>query len=140
MSTSAKSKGSAKAGKAPGAEYVRKAEELAERYKLSLWMEDGRWYGRCVELPNCLGGGDTADACVRSVRQAIVAGLAADLADGLPAPAPSRGGARTEQVNVRLSADEAAIIAANAERFGFKGMADYIRSVALVGFRPGTAA
>lgn len=135
MSASAKSRRSARASSAPGPEHLRKAGEFAERYRLSLWMEDGRWYGRCAELPNCMGDGKTPEDCIRSVRQSIIAGLAADLADGLPAPAPARQGVRTGQVNVRLSPDELAAIEANAERFGFKGVADYIRSIALVGFR-----
>jgi predicted RNase H-like HicB family nuclease len=129
-----KSRSSAKAGKRPTVEHVREAAKMAVQYQVSVWSEDGHWYGRCAELPNCLGDGDTADACVASVREAVVAGLAADLADGLGAPAPARQGIRTEQVNVRMSLDERSAIEAAASRLGFRGISDYMRSAA-IGFR-----
>lgn len=141
MATTAKSRSSAKVAgvSRPGASHIRKARELAAKYKLTLWKEDGDWFGRCVELPNCMGDGKTPDAAIAATRAAIVAGLASDLAAGLPAPLPAREGVRTEQVNVRLSADERAAIESNATRAGFKGLADYIRAAALGQFSAVTA-
>jgi predicted RNase H-like HicB family nuclease len=142
MSITVKSKKSAKGSKSgpahllgpahlPGPAHLARAAELAERYKVTVWIEEGEWYGKCVELPHCMGDGASADAAIASTRQAIRAGLAADLADGLPVPLPARDGVRSQQVNIRLSADERAAIEANAARMGFKGMADYIRARAL---------
>lgn len=131
MATSAKSEKSVKIGNAPSRRHLAEAAKLAELYRITLWREDDQWWGRCVELPNCLGDGNSPAAAISATRQAVVAAVAADLADGVPAPLPARQGVRSEQVNVRLSADERAAIEANAIRAGFKGLADYIRAVAL---------
>lgn len=131
MATSATSRRSAKAGSIPSAEHEAQAAKLAEKYRITLWREEGEWWGRCVELPNCMGDGKTSAAAIEATKQAIVAGLSTDLARGMPAPLPAREGVRSEQVNVRLSADERQAIEANAKRAGFKGLADYIRAVAL---------
>ncbi len=135
MRTSAKSRNSVKVGP----KQIRAAKALAGQYKITVWKEDDGWYGRCVELPNCMGDGADAEAAINSTRAAIVAGLSADLAAGIPAPIPAREGVRSEQVNVRLSPDERTLIEANATRAGFKGLADYIRAVA-IGFPRGASA
>lgn len=131
MATSAKSRKSAKVSKLPTAQHEAQAARLAEKYRITLWREDGEWWGRCVELPHCLGDGKSPEAAIECTKEAILASLSTDLADGIPAPLPAREGVRSEQVNVRLSADEREAIEANAHRAGFKGLADYIRAVAL---------
>ncbi|MGA2501542.1 MAG: hypothetical protein ABSH20_27695, partial [Tepidisphaeraceae bacterium] len=45
----------AKAGKKPAPEHVREAEKMAVRYQVSVWFEDGRWYGRCANTVRHLG-------------------------------------------------------------------------------------
>jgi len=115
----------------PSAQHIATARKMAHVYKYTVWPEGGEWWSRCVELPNCLGDGKDVESALASAREAVTAGLASDLAAGLPAPAPAREQIRSEQVNIRLSADEREIIQANASRAGFKGMADYVRSVAL---------
>ena len=77
--------------------HVRQATKLAGQYQVSVWTEGGRWYGRCVEMPNCMGDGKSADACVSAVREAVVAGLSADLDDGMDAPAPQIAAARRKR-------------------------------------------
>lgn len=136
MAISARSRKSLKVGNLPTAQHEAEAARLAELYRITLWQEDGEWWGRCVELPHCLGDGATCDAAVKATKQGIAASVSADLADGIPAPLPAREGVRSEQVNVRLSADERQAIEANAIRAGFKGLADYIRAVALGFPRP----
>ena len=131
MATSATSRKSVKASNLPTAQLEAQAAKLAELYRITLWQEDGEWWGRCVELPMCLGDGETPEAAIECTKQGIVASLSTDLARGIPAPLPAREGVRSEQVNVRLSADERQAIEANAMRAGFKGLADYIRAVAL---------
>ena len=127
MSTSAKSRSSVKVT----AQHKANAAKLAEKYRITLWQEDGDWFGRCVELPNCMGDGSTPEAAIAATKETIIAGLSTDLARGLSAPLPARNAIRSEQVNVRLSADEREAIEANALRAGFKGLADYLRAVAL---------
>jgi predicted RNase H-like HicB family nuclease len=131
MRTTGKSKKSAKANDLPTQAHYDQAAKAAREYRFTLWQEDGEWYSRCVELPLCMGDGKTPEAAIAAGREAVVAGLGADLAAGMSAPPPAREGIRNEQVNVRLSADERAQIEANAARAGFKGLADYIRAVAL---------
>ncbi len=130
MPTTAKSRNFVKGGK-PAPTHLAMAARLAGRYKVTLWQEEDGWYGRCLELPNCMGDGKSPAAAIAATRKAIVAGLAADLADGWPAPPPARDGIRSEQVNIRVTPDERAILEANAARRGFKGLADYLRSIAL---------
>lgn len=131
MATSAKPKGSVKIDNTPSAKHDAQAAKLADRYRITLWQDEGEWWGRCVELPNCLGNGKTPEAAFAATKQAVIASLASDLADGIPVPLPAREGVRSEQVNIRLSADEREAIEANAIAAGFKGLADYIRAVAL---------
>ena len=40
-------------------------------------------------------------------------------------------GARTQQVNVRLAADEKALLESTARRKGYSGMSDFLRAAAL---------
>ncbi len=131
MATTATSRKSMKASSIPTAQQVAKAAKLAKEYKYTVWPEDGEWWSRCVELPHCMGDGKDVESAIEAARETVAAGLAADLAAGMPAPHPAREGVRSEQVNIRLSADERATIEANAQRAGFKGMADYIRIMAL---------
>ena len=46
-------------------------------------------------------------------------------------PAPARQGTRTQQVNVRLTAEEKAVLEATAKNQGFKGLSDLLRAAAL---------
>ncbi len=131
MATTATSRKSLRVSSIPTAQQVAEARKLAREYKYTVWPEDGECWSRCVELPHCLGDGKDVESAIEAARETVVAGLAADLAAGMPAPHPAREGVRSEQVNVRLSADERATIEANAQRAGFKGMADYIRIMAL---------
>ena len=46
-------------------------------------------------------------------------------------PAPARTGERTEQINVRLTASEKALLESRSRAGGFKGISDYVRAAAL---------
>ncbi len=132
---SAKSKKSAK-----GSKYLRRpfapavlaeARKLVGQYQVVLSCEDGHWYGRGLELSNVLGDGKTADAAVVDTRKALVAVVATMIEEGERPPAPAQSGRRTEQVNVRLSADEKLLLETVAKRKGYSGMSDFIRAVAV---------
>jgi predicted RNase H-like HicB family nuclease len=111
---------------------LRRAREVVGQYQITLWFEDGQYWGRCVEL-ECIGDGKTPDACVRATRGAAGAVGAYMLEQGEQPPLPAREGVRTEQVNVRLSVAEKVSIEGAANRWGFRGMSDYIRAAALAG-------
>src|SRR4051794_25192569 len=84
-----------------------RARELAGRYQVIVRRaEDGDWYGRGLELPVAMGDWTTPEACIARTREAFVAVVGYLLETGRTPPPPSEEGARTEQVNVRLSAEE----------------------------------
>ena len=46
-------------------------------------------------------------------------------------PAPARQGVRTEQVNVRLTQEEKALLETSAKQKGFRGLSDFVRAGAM---------
>ncbi len=131
---SEKSKRSAK-GKAidrpfpPGV--LAKARKIAGQYQVILACEDGHWYGRGLELPNIHGDGRTANQCVEDTREAFAGWVACLLEEGQRPPAAARGGARTAQVNIRMTAEEKALLETTANRKGFSGLSDFVRAAAM---------
>src|SRR5437868_1020190 len=79
---------------------IRRAREIAGRYKIDVWSEAGEYYGRGVELPNAMNDGPTAAACVENVRDILATTVATMLEDGEAPPPPASDGVRSEQVNV----------------------------------------
>jgi predicted RNase H-like HicB family nuclease len=129
---SGKSKESAKAIDRPfSAEILRTAEKIADRYQVILSCEDGRWYGRGLELPSVFGDGKTVSQCMADTREALVGAVAMLLERGQEPPAPASEGRRTQQVNVRLTAEEKAMLESTAKRKGFKGLSDFLRTAAI---------
>ena len=129
---SAKSKKSNKDLDRPFAcDLVEKARGLAHRYQIILDYEDDTWYGRGLELPNVFGEGSTVGKCVTNVREALTATVATMLENGQIPPIPADKGARSEQVNIRLTPNEKAVLEAKARREGFRGVSDLMRTAAL---------
>ncbi len=108
-----------------------KAKKIVTQYEVIMSFENGQWYGKGVEMPTVFGGGKTPNECMESTREALVAAVAYLLESGRPAPLPASKGNRTEQVNIRLSAEEKAILSASAKSKGYRGIGDYIRASAL---------
>ena len=107
---SEKSKRSAKAIDRPFPPAVlAKAKKIAGQYEVILACEDGHWYGRGLELPNIHGDGKTVQQCVENTREAFVGWVAYLLEEGQRPPTPAREGARTAQVNIRMTAEEKAL-------------------------------
>ena len=129
---SAKSKKSAKAiDRAIDAGVMAKAKAIAQEYQVILACEDGHWYGRGLELPNIHGDGRTVGQCVENTREAFCGWVAYLIEEGQRPPTPAREGTRTMQVNVRLTAEEKALLEVTAKRKGFSGLADYVRAAAM---------
>jgi predicted RNase H-like HicB family nuclease len=129
---SAKLKKSVKAIDRPfDAKIMAKAKKIAEQYQVILTFEDGRWYGRGLELPGIHGDGKTVDQCVKNTREAFAGWVAYLLEEGQRPPAPAREGTRTTQVNVRLTAEEKVLLEATAKRKGFTGLSDFVRAAAI---------
>jgi len=108
-----------------------RASKLVEQYQVILSFEDGDWYGRGLEMPQVFADGKTPAECIRNTRAALAGAVAYLLEAGEAIPRPAREGTRTEQVNVRLTPEEKAIIEAKARSKGFVGMSDFIRAAAL---------
>ena len=129
---SAKSKKSAKAIDRPfDAHTLAKARKVADQYQVILAFEDGHWYGRGLELPNIHGDGKTVNRCVENTREALAGCVAYLLEEGQRPPSPAREGTRTAQVNVRLTAEEKALLESTAKRKGYSGLSDFIRAAAI---------
>src|ERR1700722_9866113 len=77
-----------------------RAGNLAARYKLVIWFEDGEWYGRGLEVPDAMNDGKTPEECVRNVRDILTTHVAAMIERGEAPPAPSTERVRSEQVNI----------------------------------------
>jgi predicted RNase H-like HicB family nuclease len=109
-----------------------RAKKIAADYEIVMWFEDGEWFAHGLELPHTYGDGKTPAACVASVRQGLVVTVAVMLEDGERPPAPARTGERTEQINIRLTASEKALLENRSRAGGFRGVSDYVRAAALV--------
>jgi predicted RNase H-like HicB family nuclease len=129
---SVKSKKPAKAiDRAVDAGVMAKAKGIAQEYQVILACEDGHWYGRGLELPSIHGDGRTVGQCVENTREAFCGWVAYLIEEGQRPPTPAREGTRTMQVNVRLTAEEKALLEVTAKRKGFSGLSDYVRAAAM---------
>ena len=77
------------------------------------------------------GDGKTANQCIENTREALTAAVAYLLEEGQRPPQPASEGTRTMQVNVRLTAEEKALLEVTAKRKGFTGLSDYVRAAAM---------
>ena len=129
---SGKSKESAKAIDRPfSPEVLKQANKIADGYQVILNCEEGHWYGRGLEMPNVFGDGKTVNECMKDTREALCGAVAFMLEQGQRPPSPSQAGTRTAQVNVRLTAEEKALLESTAKRKGYSGLSDFIRAAAI---------
>ncbi|MBN1942597.1 MAG: hypothetical protein JW849_04800 [Phycisphaerae bacterium] len=112
-------------------EILKAARRIAEAYDIVLRFEDGEWYGHALEYPEAMGDGKTPAACIKATRQAVMAGVATMLEAGETPPAAAREGVRSEQVNIRMTAEEKALLETTAKQKGFRGLSDFIRTGAM---------
>jgi predicted RNase H-like HicB family nuclease len=113
------------------ARIIKDARKIAAEYQVVLHREDGKWYGRGLELPHVIAAGKTADACIADTQQAMCAAVALLLEQGLRPPAPGRQGMRSEQIEVRLTAMEKAVLETAARSRGYRDISDFVREAAL---------
>lgn len=67
---------------------IAQGKAIAERYRITLWREDGEWFGEGVEEPGAMGDGKTLAQCVRKTRYAMALAVASHIADGEPVVTP----------------------------------------------------
>jgi predicted RNase H-like HicB family nuclease len=110
---------------------LKRAEVIAQRYQIILSCEEGHWYGRGLELPQVFGDGKTANQCIENTREALAGVVAFLLEEGRRPPSPARAGARTAQVNIRLTPEERALLETTSRQKGFSGLSDFVRAAAM---------
>ena len=77
------------------------------------------------------GDGKTANQCIDSTREALAGAVAYLLEEGQRPPTPAREGNRTTQVNIRLTAEERALLETTSRRKGFSRLSDFVRAAAM---------
>jgi predicted RNase H-like HicB family nuclease len=114
---------------------LQRAKSIAAEYQIILWKEEGHFYGRGLELPTVFGDGKTPDQCEQSTRKSLEVGVAYLIERHMPVPPPASAKQRTEQVNVRLTAEEKLLLEEAARVKGFRGISDFVRSASLASVR-----
>jgi predicted RNase H-like HicB family nuclease len=93
--------------------------------------EEGEWVGHALEYPEAIGVGKTVQKCMEKTRKTLLAGIASMLEDGETPPLPARQNVRSEQVNLRLTPEEKALLESRSRARGFRGIADFVRTSVL---------
>jgi len=110
---------------------LNRAKKIADKYEIIILVEDGLYFGKGVEMPYVFGDGKTCEECINNTRDALTAAVSHLLERGEDVPAPAKEGKKDTQVNIRLNAEEKAILTAAASAKGYRGLADFIRSTVL---------
>ncbi len=114
------------------ASVLRKAKKMAADYRIVLEKNERLGFiGSSVELPTVFADAKTPDKCYKATQEALMVAVATMIECGQRPPQPASAGRRTEQVNVRLTAEEKLLFANAAMNLGFKGISDFIRNTAL---------
>jgi predicted RNase H-like HicB family nuclease len=108
-----------------------RAKAISAGYQVVMWSEDGHYYGRGVELPMTMGDGPTPGDCMEDTREALSVTVAYMLEQGETPPPAASEEKRTEQISLRVSAEEKLRLETLARQHGFKGVADYLRATGL---------
>ena len=111
---------------------LRKAKRLAANYRVTL-EKNGKlgFIGSAVEMPTVFADAKTAEKCYKAALEALTVAAATMIECGQTPPQPVSARKRTEQVNVRLTAEEKILLSNAASNRGFKGISDFIRNIAL---------
>lgn len=135
MATSAKSKNfkSTRKDRPFAPAIVKKAAALTPLYQVIIRWDAGEdsYVGRCVELPNAVGFGDTEAECMAEVRGNINALVRVMIETGETPPLANEP-ERTAQVNVRYADYEKATVQALADAAGMT-LSEHIRISSLRG-------
>ena len=108
------------------------AKRIVDAYDIVMRREEGEWIGHALEYPEAIGVGKTVQQCMEETRKSLLVGVASMLEDGQTPPVPARQNVRSEQVNLRLTPEEKAVLESRSRTKGFRGIADYVRAAALV--------
>ena len=113
-------------------EVLARAREVVKDYCITLEHDDDVGYvGSSLELSTVFADGPTPQVCVAATIEALVGTVATMLEQGQHPPAPASAGKREQQINLRVSAREKAMLEDAARRDGFRSVSDFIRNAAL---------
>lgn len=110
-----------------------KAEKLAAEYRLVLTQEGDSFVAHVTEFPGLVVRGSTPNVCEQKAREGMTILIASMLEVGRRPPTPITE--RRSQLNCRLAPEERVLIETAAKKAGFRGVSDYVRSVALAAAR-----
>ncbi|MHC4325769.1 MAG: type II toxin-antitoxin system HicB family antitoxin [Planctomycetota bacterium] len=111
---------------------MRKARKIVADYRIILERNERLGFiGSSVEIPTVFADARTPEKCYRATHDALKVAVATMIECGQRPPQPASAGRRTEQVNVRLTAEEKLLFTNAAMNLGFKGISDFIRNTAL---------
>ncbi len=111
---------------------MRKARKIAADYRIILERHDRLGFiGTAVEFPTVFADAKTPEKCYKAIEAALMVAVATMIECGQRPPQPASAKRRTEQVNVRLTAEEKLLFSNAAANLGFKGISDFLRNTAL---------
>ena len=114
------------------ASVLRKAKKISDEYCITIEKNDRLGFiGSAVEFPTVFADAKTPEDCYKATEEALMVAVATMIEAGKRPPQPASAGHRTEQVNVRLTAEEKLLFSNAAMNLGFKGISDFIRNSAL---------
>ncbi len=109
-----------------------KAAQIVGRYRIIIEADSQVGYlGRTVEMPMVMADASTPQACFEAVRDATIAAAATMLEMGQVPPGAASEWKRTAQINVRVTEAERQKLEDAARRHGFRGVSDFLRTIAL---------
>ena len=136
-STSVRSNGrSARIDRPFDPQLLRRARQIAERYRIVIRFEDGEYYGQALELPGVMNDGPDPATCVGNTVDILTTTVATMLEAGTVPPLPTSEERRDEQVNVRLSKLEKLTFEQAARSRGFRGISEFMRTAAMSSLAP----
>lgn len=110
----------------------KRATDIASGYKLMIQKDpDVGYFGQALEMPFVMADGSTIAKCAANTLEAMTAAVATLLENGKQPPLPSNAEKRTAQINIRVTEEEKLRLEEAAQRQGFRGISDYMRSAAL---------
>lgn len=133
MSTSRRKKRSSiAAGKSFDAKLLKRANQIAARYKVVIEPDPHVGFiGWSIEMPGVLADGKTPAKCIEAVYDALETAVATLIEAGQRPPIPSAKSRRKAQVNIRVTPEEKLVLQEGAAQRGFQGISDFVRAAAL---------
>ena len=111
---------------------LEQAREAVRHYRLTIEeSQQGGFLGSSIEMPHVFAHAAEVEACLAKTRSALAIAVAALIESGRAVPAPTSENRRDQQVNIRMSANEKALLEQASNREGFRSLSDFLRTTTL---------